>query len=362
MRQTIKWLEEIALAETGAVPAPELDKRVTALRELQSNYMNMNATQFTEAMTTAHFAYYFSDAISRAFYKDYAYMVGSWKAYTYSDTVPDFRDVDRFRMSEPGTLFVRAEKAEAKATYVTDTEIHYGVEEFARQFDVSWRTIMNDDLGKIKETPQRMATAAARWLDTFVSNLYDNAVAQATLAALGAPWAGTGRLTAPNLAIGLNAMMQRTDVNGDPLNFKRIHLVIPPVLRIQAADILKDLISYGGPGGNVLADFMTVGDVHSDPYIATAGANVPWYLVADPSEAPAITLARLQGWSAPIVAMKRSNIEMVLGNAPAAFLMGSFETGDIEYLVEDVVGGWDDASFTGITDFRALYYSSGTTP
>ena len=60
--------------------------------------------------------------------------------------------------------------------------------------------------------------------------------------------------------------------------------------------------------------------------------------------------------------MKQSNIQMVTGTAPSAFLMGSFATGDIEFMVEDVVGAWDDASYVGVTDFRGLYYSSGTTP
>jgi hypothetical protein len=29
--------------------------------------------------------------------------------------------------------------------------------------------------------------------------------------------------------------------------------------------------------------------------------------------------------------------------------------------VEDVMGGWDDGSYMGVTDFRGLYYSNGTT-
>lgn len=360
MQNVIRWIEEYALAETGAIAGDELDRRVTALRELR-NHDHMTQTQFRETMTTAHFTDYFSDAISRAFYADYQYKVGQWPNYIYRDEAPDFRDVKRFRMTEPGTLQKRYEKqGPMDATYVTDSVIEYGVDEFAREFDVSWRTIMNDDLGKIRETPTRMANAAARWLDAFVSALYDNAVTQATLAALGAPWAGTGRLTPPNLAIGLNAMMQRVDANGNQMNISRVHLVIPPILQIQAADILQDLLQYGGPGGNVLGQF--VAGIYVDPYIATAGLNVPWYLFADPSEIPAVTLVRMRGWPGPVVYMKKSDIQIVTGTAPAAFMMGSYATGDIEYAVEDIVGAWDDAAYVGVTDFRGIYYSSGTTP
>lgn len=361
MNKVLRWIEEFALAEkdTGAIAEAELGKRVEALRAMR-DYDYMTPSQFQEAMTTAHFVNYFGDAISRAFYKDYEYDGGAWQNYCYMDTVPDFRDVDRFRMSEPGTLYLRREKAEMKATYITDSVTSYGVEEYARQFDVSWRTIMNDDLGKIKETPARMANAARRWLDAWVSALYDNAVTQASLVALGAVYSGTGRLTAANLAIGLNAMMQRVDAQGNQMNINRVHLVIPKVLQIQAADILKDLLSYGGPGGNVLGEF--VASVQVDPYIGFAAPNVPWYLIADPSEIPTVTVARLQGWPGPVVTMKKSDIQLVTGQAPSAFMMGSFATGDIEFGVEDVIGGWDDATYVGVTDFRGIYYSSGTTP
>jgi len=386
MYRVCKWIEEFALASMGvtdegllheavtlsesalgervapqaSVPADQFMNRIGALRELGRRGRDMVPAEFQEVLTTAHFTHYFADAISRAFYADYQYDIGSWRDYTYADTTPDFRDVARFRMSEPGTLNKRREKAEAKATDIDETEINFSVEEYARQFDVSWRAIVNDDLGKIRETPQRMANAARRWLDAWVSALYDNATTQAALVALGAVYSGTGRLTAANLAIGLNAMMQRVDANGNQMNINRVWLVIPKILQIQAADILQDLLAYGGAGGNVLAQF--VAGVRVDPYIGFAGVNVPWYLFADPSEVPTVTVARLDGWPGPVVAQKRSDIQVISGAAPAAFTMGSFATGDIEYMVEDVIGGWDDATYVGVTDFRGVYYSSGTTP
>jgi len=385
MYQVIRWIEQFALADYGldenqaeaaantrdadlseffgALPVKVAEDKaipqVLALRDLGRRGRSMHPVEFQEVMTTAHFTSYFADAISRAFYDDYQYDVGSWQDYVYPDVAPDFRDVSRMRMSEPGTLGKRREKAPHQTTYVTETEINYSVEEYSEQFDVSWRTIINDDLGKIKETPQRMVSASKRWLDEYVSALYDNATTIAGLTALGAVYFGTGRLTAANLAIGLNAMMQRTDVNGNQMNINRVWLVIPKVLQIQAADILQDLLAYGGAGGNVLHQF--VAGVRVDPYIGFAGANVPWYLFADPSEVPTVTLLRMQGWPGPISFMKRSDIQMIGGSAPGAFTMGSAATGNIEFFVEDVCGGWDDATYVGVTDFRGIYLSNGTT-
>lgn len=365
MESIRKWLEEHMLCERGVVPGPELDKRISALREMFRNGWDMAPQQFQEVMTTAHFANYFADALSRFFYSDYAYKVGDWPNYTFPDTAPDFRDVARFRMTEPGGLVRRAELKDHSHTSITESEINYGVEEFSRDFSVSWRTIMNDDLGKIQETPQRMGRAAARWLDAWVSALYDNATTQAAMVALGAVYSGTGRLTHQNLAIGLNAMMQRPDAGGNQMNISRVHLVIPPILRIQADMILASTLASGGAfanqnDANVLPGYLA--GYWVDPYITTTALSVPWYLVADPAEVPVITVARLAGWPGPVIFQKAPDVSVIAGSAPAPFLMGSYAHGEIEYAVEDVIGGWDDATFVGVTDFRGLYYSAGTTP
>jgi hypothetical protein len=382
MYQVMQWVKSISLAEKGFdanqiesviglynLPAWATEKlgevgtaEWVAMNELANSYKRMDLAKFRETMTTAHFDVYFADAISRAFLKDYAYQAGQWQAYTFPDTTPDFRDVDRFRMTEPGTLFLRREKAEAKATHIADSEVHYGVDEFARQFDVSWRAVMNDDLGKIRETPTRMLNAVRRFEDQFVSALYDNAATQAALIALGAAYAGTGRLTAANLAIGLNAMKSRVDAGGNPIQITKIWLVIPSILQMQAEVILGSTLMAGVATNdkNVLPQFLAGYKI--DPYIATAAPNIPWYLVADPSEIQAIPVARLQDWSGPLVSQKRSDIEVISGRAPAAFLMGSFATGDIEYMVNDVIGGWDNVALVGVIDPNGIYYSSGTTP
>jgi hypothetical protein len=146
------------------------------------------------------------------------------------------------------------------------------------------------------------------------------------------------------------------------MQFNRIHLVIPPVLLIQAQTILESVLVAGVATNdkNVLARY--IAGIHVDPYIGFTSPNVPWYLFADPAEVPVVTVARLAGVPGPWTYMKASDVRIINGAAPAPFTLGSFATGDIEYAVEDVIGGWDDASYTGVTDFRGLYYSSGTTP
>lgn len=361
MNGVFSWLAEYIATDAISLGREEVDRRISALREMLVGAKNMTIDQFREVMTTAHFATYFSDALQRMFYSAYQYQGGAWRDYTFSDTVPDFKDVIRYRMGEFGTLKRRREKGQQRAGSRSMTRITYGVDEFSREFDVSWRVILNDDLGAIRETPQAMLRASRRFEDSFVSNLYDNATTQATLAALGSPWAGTGRLTEPNLAVAITAMRTRTDADGNKMEIRRIWLVIPPELELTARKILTSTQVAGSANNdrNVVQEF--IAGYRVDPYIATSGANIPWYLFADPSEIPAVTVVRLNGWPGPIVYQKRSDIDIISGSAPAAFLMGSYETGDIQYTVEDVIGGWDDPAYMGVTDYRGIYYSSGTT-
>jgi hypothetical protein len=354
--------EWIATSEKGKLPPAEIDRRVHALRETFRSAHDIGPMAFQEAMTTQHFALYFGDALSRMFLKDYEAQTGAWRNYTYADTSPDFRPVNRFRMNRTATLRLRREKGEAKAGDVQEARQQMFVDEYAVQIDLSWQTLQNDDLGELRKIPQGLAQDAAEFEDGFVSALYDNATTQATLAALGLPWAFTGRLTVANLAIAVSAMSTRTKPNGNPLNIRKVYLVIPPVLKIQAAQILQDILGYGGPNSNVLQQFLA--GYYVDPYITLnplAPADVPWYLFADPQEIPAVTVLRLQGTNGPWTYTRLSDTKVISGNAPAAFMLGSFATGDIEYAVEDIIGGWNSGTLVGVTDPRGIFYSSGTT-
>lgn len=356
------WLAESisATEKVNETPVAEVDKRISALREV---FNPVSTSQLKEAMTTAHFSNYFAAALEREFIQDYNVAVGDWKKYTYADTAPDLRDIYRFRMDHYLDLKLRREKEEAKAGYIQENAaFHYKVQEYASQLDISWQTLLNDDLGKIKEAPAKLARAAAIFEDQYVSALYDNATTQAGLVALGIVYGGTGRLTAANLAIGINAMMSRVTPEGYPLNVRRIHLVIPPILKLQADTILSSALMAGVATNdkNVLPGY--IAGVYVDPYIATAAPNVPWYLFADPSEIRGVSVARLQGVPGPFTYMREPDVRILSGNAPTAFDSGSFATGDIEWGVSDIIGGWSDATYVGVTDFRGVYYSSGTTP
>jgi len=339
----------------------ELDTHLGLLLEIERDGTRMGPARLAETMTTAHFFDYFQAPISRMFLEQYQILGGTWRAYTTPDTAPDFRQVQRFRMSRPGGLLPRGEKQGAEAGEVHEDMIEYGVGEFSRQFDFSWQVFQNDDLGQFMRFPVELAQAALWWKDEWVSALYDNPITQATLVGLAPVFSGTGRLTLANLTIAVGAMQSRVDPQGRPLSFRSLHLVIPPILQIQASEILSNLIQYGGQNGNTMATFLPQSNVHIDPYITYTNPNVPWYLFAGPESCNTVTVVGMQGWTGPVVYMDQPTIRIMSGTAPDAFTMGDSRTGDIVFHVEDIVGAWDDPALVGVTNPLGIYYSSGTT-
>jgi hypothetical protein len=271
------------------------------------------------------------------------------------------------RFSEFDTLVKRREKQEPSAGYIYETpHLTIQVEDYAKQIDFSNRILVNDDLGAFNNIGIKMGDSARRFEDFYVSALYDNAITQAQLLALGALYAGTGRLSTANLAVGWNAFAQRVDARGNLLNIVPKFLIIPPVLELTARQILTSaqVAELATNGINPLQNAFTV---KVDPYMAFTSPNIPWYLLADPSDIQTIPVVRMAGRPGPrLFAKAPDKMPMSATGAlgTADWRTGSFLTGDIELLVETTIGARNDspAAYVGVADPQGIYYSSGTTP
>jgi len=322
--------------------------------------------QLAEALVVADFPLYFARTLSRRVLDRYAYQTGSWKDYSIADTLPDYTQGDRFRFGETERLERRREKEEARATSFDEHDVHIAVEDYAKQLDFSRRILINDDLGAFDNFTQRLGDSARRFEDWFVSALYDNALTQATMVALGVTYAGVGRLTTANLAIGINAFLQRVDGGGNPIAVSPKYLVIPPILSLTANQILQSekIAELATNGINPIRNSL---QVRTDPYMAFAGANIPWYLFAAPTDIYTFPVVRLSGVPGPqLYAKAPDKLPMAVGGGLGAadWRLGSFLTGDIEIEIETTIGCRIDSlgALVGITDVNGFYYSSGTAP
>lgn len=299
-----------------------------------------------EALTTSDFPLLFGDVLDRQVLAAYKAVDPVWKAFTKMSTVKDFKDAYRFAITGGDQYLARVgEKGEYLASERTEDKYTLNVLKYGRQFDVSWEVLINDDLGALKDTPERFARAAVRTEHRLVTNAYAR---NAVLYVAGRN-VGAGALTIANLETGVAAMRAFQDANNEPIMNNPIFLVVPPGLEFTGRQILssavKQWVELGGAGGplpypttNVIAQ---VGlQLKVDPYLAIYGGAdlaTQWYLFADPKDIAALEAAHLQGYERPEICMKASD-KVSIGGGDVGPLSGDFATDNVFYRVRLVFG------------------------
>jgi len=316
-----------------------------------------------EALTTSDFPYLFGDVLDRQVLASYKAVDPVWKAFVRPGTVPRiFPQVGGYRFAITGGdqyLDEVAEKGEYKASERDEARYPIYVKKYGRQFDISFESIVNDDLGALQDTPERFARAAIRTEHRLVTtayagdvgthaggNLYQNAVNEGVLA-----------LTLANLETSCQNMMAFTDANGEPIMNRPKFLVVGPANEFNGRAILtsalKQWTEVGAgagipvPTANVMSQIGL--QLIVDPYmpiIDTDGAG-SWYLFADPRDIAAIETDHLVGHETPEICMKASD-KVAVGGGLISPMSGDFETDNVIYRVRDVFGA-------NKLDWRATY-------
>jgi len=311
-----------------------------------------------EALTTSDFPYLFGDVLDRQVLASYKAVDPVWKAFVKMSTVRDFKDAYRFAITGGDQYLAEVgEKGEYLASERTESKYTLAVKKYGRQFDISWEALINDDLGALRDTPERFARAAVRTEHRIVTALYARSATLYT--------AAQGNMVASALAIasletGLEAMAAFVDANGEPIQNRAATLVVPPALELTARQILtstnKMWIYRGDEEGGPTAMPMTnvvsqVGlSLVVDPYlpvIDTTDGATGWYLFADPKDIAALEAAHLRGHERPEICMKASD-KVTLGGGLISPLSGDFGTDNVFYRVRVVFGGTTE-------DWRATY-------
>ena len=357
------WSGYHALSE---VNRPEgYEQRLTEVINLLSNAKGFPAHKreylIREAMTTSDFPILFGDVLDRQVLASYKATEPVWKAYTKQSTNRDFKVSKRIAIAGGDGMLPRVtEKGEYLASDRTEEEYDLYVLKYGRQFDISWEALVNDDLGALKDTPQRFARAAIRTEHTITARLFANLTTNVAHVAGGALYSTlaaelnetAGALTIGFLEQGLEAMAGRTDALGMPIQCRAKFLVVPPALELTARQILTSTEKrYTGgaagtawPTSNVLPQYGL--QLVVDPYLpaaatlnaTAASANTQWYLFADPNEIAALECAHLAGHERPEICMKASD-KVTVGGGAIGPMSGDFATDNVLYRVRLVFGG-----------------------
>lgn len=321
-----------------------------------------------EALTTSDFPLLFGDILDRQLLAAYKGTPNVMESVVRTASVRDFRTVNRYRMNDGDQVLTAVpEKEEYPKSDRDEVRYQYSVSKYGRVFDISWESIINDDLNALKDTPNRFALASRRSEEKFITELFWDANGP-----LDAYFAGNGGaaavsslpLTIPNLETAIEEMLVFTDTNSEPILNEPKYLVTGPALKLQAQQILKSAMkmwteSAGGgatpyPMANILAELNIIPLVnHYIPIVCTTGtiAQTTWALFSDPNDLAAGEFGRLSGHESPEIFMKSANQRRV-GGGEVNPMDGDFATDNILYKVRHVFGGV-------VMDGRAGWASDG---
>jgi hypothetical protein len=229
----------------------------------------------------------------------------------------DFKENDRFRLTDVGDLLPVAPDGEIKDGGLVEESAKNQLETYGKKFCLTRKMIINDDLGAFMKVPAAMGNRAARLIDQlFFSRLLRNPAQNDGKALFHASHrnlltGATSTLSADSLKKAVQLYLDQVDADGQPISVEPRFLLVPTALKHLAVELTQGatLIMAGGadnvvrPSLNVLADEHL--QVVSSPYLANSaydGASQSgWYLFGDPRSVDTFELGFLKGRRTPTI-------------------------------------------------------------
>lgn len=228
----------------------------------------------------------------------------------------DFKENDRFRLTDVGDLLPIAADGEIKDGGLIEETAKNQLDTYGKKFCLTRKMIINDDLGAFMKVPTAMGNRAARLIDQlFFSRLLANPT-QADGKALFSNahknilGGASSALSAESLKKAIQLFLDQVDADGQPISVEPRYLLVPTALKHQAIELTKGatLIMSGTdnavrPALNVLADEHL--QVVSSPYLGNSAyegnSQTGWYLFGDPKTIDTWEIGFLKGKRTPTV-------------------------------------------------------------
>jgi hypothetical protein len=249
-------------------------------------------------------------------------------------SVPNFQTQRRQRMGGFADLATVSELGTYQEfTWPGDEEVTYSVSKYGNLAPLSMEALVNDDLGALRQIPQRIGLASARTLYKFVFDfIRTNPTMDYDSVALFASAHGNSGSTAladAALDDRIFAMADQTELSSGEvlMNLRPKYILFPNELERTAWEVISATVSSTNARTETVDNWYTTFGLIPIrvPYWSDA---TDWALVADPTIWDTIEIAFLQGRQEP---------EIFIQDAPT---IGSVFTADkITYKVRFIFGG-----------------------
>ena len=229
----------------------------------------------------------------------------------------DFKEADRFRLTDVGDLLPVAADGEIKEGGLVEESAKNQLDTYGKKFCLTRKMIINDDLGAFMKVPTAMGNRAARLIDQlFFSRLLKNPTQVDGKALFHAGHknlltGATSALSADSIKKAIQLFLDQVDADGQPISVEPRFLLVPTALKHLAIELTQGatLIMAGGsdnvvrPSLNVIADENL--QVVSSPYLANSAyegnSNAAWYLFGAPGQVDTFEIGFLNGKRTPTV-------------------------------------------------------------
>lgn len=228
----------------------------------------------------------------------------------------DFKENDRFRLTDVGDLLPIAADGEIKDGGLIEESAKNQLDTYGKRFCLTRKMIINDDLGAFMKVPTAMGNRAARLIDQlFFSRLLSNPAQQDGKALFSTAHrnllsGASSALSADSLKKAIQLFLDQVDADGQPISVEPRFLLVPTALKHLAIELTQGatLIMSGAdnavrPSLNVLADEHL--NVISSPYLGNSAydgaSQTGWYLFGDPKTVDTWEIGFLKGKRTPTV-------------------------------------------------------------
>lgn len=229
----------------------------------------------------------------KALMKGYNEVPATFQYWTSKGSNPDFKPSTRVGLGAADELLPMTEMGEFKSSETTDMGQQTTVHTFGREWTLTRKAIINDDLSVLARLPAAYGAAARRTINKQAYELLTNGTGIFTSAHKNS---GTGALSIESLKEAKAAMSKQKDPSGKMyLNIQPVYLIVPAELEVEAATLIASAVdptknnAYPNPFANRLT-------VIADPNIEDSKA---WYLAAAPGVLPGIEVTYLNGQENP---------------------------------------------------------------
>lgn len=267
------------------------------------NVLDLVGRAFTQS--SSDFPVLLESAMHKSLQSGYALAADTWRRFCAVGTVSDFRAHNRYRLGSLGNLDALTELQEFKTKAIPDGEkasISIGTK--GNIINLSRQAIINDDLGAFIGTASMLGRAAARTVEADVYALLASNPTMADGYALFSTEHGNlesaGAPTVATVDAARVKMASQADISGNDFLDLRPAIFLSGLVYGSTARVLNSA-QYDPDTANKLQRPNSVAGLFRDVVDTARITDTKWYIFADPSEAPVIEVAFLEGNDMPFL-------------------------------------------------------------